>query len=67
MPVFGFLIVYLYPCRALDSILHFMLVWYHCTLTIRESILVVNGSRIKGWWRIIHFLTSITTGILVVW
>ncbi|KAJ6216541.1 hypothetical protein RDWZM_007698 [Blomia tropicalis] len=53
--------------RALDSILHFMLVWYHCTLTIRESILVVNGSRIKGWWRAIHFLTSITTGILVVW
>lgn len=53
--------------RALDSILHFMLVWYHCTLTIRESILVVNGSRIKGWWRVIHFLTSITTGVLVVW
>lgn len=44
-----------------------MLVWYHCTLTIRESILVVNGSRIKGWWRAIHFLTSITTGVLVVW
>lgn len=53
--------------RALDSLLHFMLVWYHCTLTIRESILVVNGSRIKGWWRVIHFLTSITTGVLVVW
>lgn len=53
--------------RALDSILHFMLVWYHCTLTIRESILVVNGSRIKGWWRVIHFLTSITTGVMVVW
>lgn len=53
--------------RVLDSILHFMLVWYHCTLTIRESILVVNGSRIKGWWRIIHFLLSITTGVMVVW
>ena len=53
--------------RALDSILHFLLVWYHCTLTIRESILVINGSRIKGWWRLIHFLTTVTTGLLVVW
>lgn len=34
--------------RFVDAILHFLLVWYHCTLTIRESILIVNGSRIKG-------------------
>ncbi|PRD31285.1 UNVERIFIED_CONTAM: transmembrane protein [Trichonephila clavipes] len=35
----------IFSYRALDAILHFLLVWYYCTLTIRESILVVNGSR----------------------
>ena len=33
--------------RALDSLYMFLIVWYYCTLTIRESILKVNGSRIK--------------------
>lgn len=31
--------------RFLDAILNFLLVWYYCTLTIRESILITNGSR----------------------
>ena len=35
--------------RFWETILTFLLVWYYCTLTIRESILTVNGSRIKGW------------------
>ena len=34
---------------VLDLLFMFLLVWYYCTLTIRESILKVNGSRIKGW------------------
>lgn len=31
--------------RALDALFNFLLVWYYCTLTIRESILITNGSR----------------------
>ncbi|XP_054155550.1 ion channel TACAN-like [Oppia nitens] len=57
----------IFQSRVCDAILHFLLVWYHCTLTIRESILVVNGSRIKGWWRTLHFLTTILAGVMVVW
>ncbi|GBM87522.1 Transmembrane protein 120 [Araneus ventricosus] len=53
--------------RSLDAILHFLLVWYYCTLTIRESILVVNGSRIKGWWRLHHFIATLLTGVLILW
>lgn len=45
----------------------FLLVWYYCTLTIRESILKVNGSRIKGWWRFHHFLSTVVSGVLLVW
>ncbi|OXA52810.1 transmembrane protein 120 homolog [Folsomia candida] len=53
--------------RVLDLIFMFMLVWYYCTLTIRESILKVNGSRIKGWWRAHHFISTVLAGVLLIW
>ena len=53
--------------RALDALFHFLLVWYYCTLTIRESILVVNGSKIQFWWRLHHFLSILTTSIILIW
>lgn len=28
-----------------DAVFNFLLVWYYCTLTIRESILINNGSK----------------------
>lgn len=52
---------------ALDKICMFLIVWYYCTLTIRESILIVNGSRIKGWWRFHHFISVVAGGIMLVW
>ncbi|GFR27571.1 transmembrane protein 120A [Trichonephila clavata] len=61
------LLTYLPVDQTLDAILHFLLVWYYCTLTIRESILVVNGSRIKGWWRLHHFIATGLTGVLILW
>ncbi len=36
-----------FQTRVLDLSFYFLTVWYYCTLTIRESILKVNGSRIK--------------------
>lgn len=53
--------------KALDAALQFLLVWYHCTLTIRESILIANGSRIHGWWRALQFITTIQAGIIILW
>ncbi|XP_073956351.1 transmembrane protein 120 homolog isoform X3 [Choristoneura fumiferana] len=53
--------------RPLQLILIFLLVWYYCTLTIRESILKVNGSRIKGWWRLHHFISTAVAGVLLIW
>ncbi|CAG0915279.1 unnamed protein product [Notodromas monacha] len=50
-----------------DLLFMFLLVWYYCTLTIRESILRVNGSRIKGWWRLHHFIATVMSGVLLVW
>lgn len=53
--------------RALELAFIFLLVWYYCTLTIRESILKVNGSRIKGWWRAHHFISTVCAGVLLIW
>uniref|UniRef100_A0A8D9B3M7 Transmembrane protein 120 homolog n=1 Tax=Cacopsylla melanoneura TaxID=428564 RepID=A0A8D9B3M7_9HEMI len=53
--------------RALELVFMFLLVWYYCTLTIRESILKVNGSRIKGWWRTHHFISTVCSGVLLIW
>ncbi|XP_046396512.1 transmembrane protein 120 homolog [Ischnura elegans] len=53
--------------RALELAFMFLLVWYYCTLTIRESILKVNGSRIKGWWRLHHFISTVLAGVLLIW
>ncbi|RWS25020.1 transmembrane protein 120A-like protein [Leptotrombidium deliense] len=56
----------LFSYRAIDAVLHFLMVWYHCTLTIRESILISNGSRIKGWWRTFQFINTVNAGIMIV-
>jgi len=58
---------YFFNYLVLDKIGMFLIVWYYCTLTIRESILIVNGSRIKGWWRFHHFVSVVAGGILLVW
>ncbi|XP_014670146.1 PREDICTED: transmembrane protein 120 homolog [Priapulus caudatus] len=53
--------------RVLDAIFLFLLVWYYCTLTIRESILQVNGSRVKGWWRAHHYISTVLSGLIITW
>lgn len=61
------LLNFLIRFRPLELSYIFLLVWYYCTLTIRESILKVNGSRIRGWWRLHHFLSTVAAGILLIW
>jgi hypothetical protein len=53
--------------RALDALFHFLLVWYYCTLTIRESILAVNGTKIQLWWRLHHFISTACACIVLLW
>lgn len=51
----------------LDSIFHLLIVWYYCTLTIRERILMQNGSRIKGWWATYHFILTVEAAVMLIW
>ncbi|CAH8488296.1 unnamed protein product [Schistosoma turkestanicum] len=63
----AFLLYFFVQNRIVDTIFHALLVWYYCTLTIRERILIANGSRIKGWWNIVHFLSTASSGIILIW
>ncbi|XP_050002329.1 transmembrane protein 120B isoform X3 [Alexandromys fortis] len=53
--------------RVTDEIFNFLLVWYYCTLTIRESVLISNGSRIKGWWVSHHYVSTFLSGVMLTW
>ncbi|KJH44924.1 TMPIT-like protein [Dictyocaulus viviparus] len=57
----------LFPLRVMDSLANFLMVWYYCTLTIRENILTINGSRIKGWWVMHHYFSCVLSGIVLTW
>ncbi|XP_048412158.1 transmembrane protein 120B isoform X2 [Stegostoma tigrinum] len=52
---------------VIDEIFNFLLVWYYCTLTIRESVLISNGSRIKGWWVSHHYVSTFLSGVMLTW
>ncbi|KAK6039671.1 hypothetical protein COOONC_22824 [Cooperia oncophora] len=51
----------------MDSICHFLMVWYYCTLTIRESILIINGSKLGSWWVAHHYLACVIGGVALTW
>uniref|UniRef100_A0A8C9TV78 Transmembrane protein 120Ab n=1 Tax=Scleropages formosus TaxID=113540 RepID=A0A8C9TV78_SCLFO len=53
--------------RIVDALFNFLLVWYYSTLTIRESILISNGSRIKGWWVLHHYISAFLSGVILTW
>lgn len=58
---------YFVVCRPLESAFIILLLWYYCSLTIRESILKLNGSKIKLWWRLHHFFAIAACGVLLMW
>lgn len=53
--------------RWLHMILQLALTTYYATLAIRENILRVNGSNIKPWWVLHHYLTMMQGVLLLTW
>ncbi|CAJ0580844.1 unnamed protein product, partial [Mesorhabditis spiculigera] len=56
-----------FPSRPLDLLCHFLMVWYYCTLTIRESILRLNGSQMHWWWVAHHYFATAICAVAVTW
>ena len=57
----------IYFHRLAEALHLFLLLWFYCTLTVRESILVVNGSRIRGWWVMHHYISAFLVGVHIIW
>ncbi|XP_046840933.1 transmembrane protein 120B-like [Xenia sp. Carnegie-2017] len=53
--------------RFTDALFHAVLLWYYSSLTLQEHILLVNGSRIKNWWILHHYLSILLSGFLLIW
>lgn len=50
-----------------DMLHYFFLLYTYSTITLREHILQVNGSRIRTWWLFHHYLSIALTGTLLIW
>ncbi|TPX34702.1 hypothetical protein SmJEL517_g02678 [Synchytrium microbalum] len=53
--------------RVVDALHSFVLLYYYSTVTLRELILLVNGSRIRNWWLMHHVLSVVLMGAIVIW
>eukprot|EP01136_Pigoraptor_vietnamica_P020799 Opistho-1_new@70190 len=53
--------------RLMDAVFNVLLVWYYCTITLREHILLANGSRIRGWWLTHHYLSITLSAVFLIW
>lgn len=53
--------------RWLHMILQLALSCYYVALAVRENILRVNGSNIRAWWIIHHYLTMMQGVVLLTW
>ncbi|KAI5167500.1 hypothetical protein NEIG_01788 [Nematocida sp. ERTm5] len=51
--------------KIMDTIQILIQIYIYSTLTIREHILINNGSNIKMWWIIHHYICIIITGMML--
>jgi len=51
----------------LKCLLQMWSMFYFASLALRENILLANGSHIRRWWIIHHYLSAILSFILLVW
>ncbi|KAK4532581.1 hypothetical protein CCYA_CCYA13G3438 [Cyanidiococcus yangmingshanensis] len=48
-------------------LLQLFIAYYYSALALRESVLVANGSNIRRWWRLHHYLSLILAVVVLTW
>eukprot|EP00042_Codosiga_hollandica_P041019 m.362053 g.362053 ORF g.362053 m.362053 type:complete len:333 (-) comp56012_c0_seq1:130-1128(-) len=61
------LLCMIFQIKFLDSIFQAVLVWFYMTITLREHVLIVNGSKIMHWWLVHHYLAILLSCIILTW
>ena len=54
-------------CRLLDIVFQVLLVWFYSVATLREHILIANGSRIMAWWLMHHYFAIAFSVVMLTW
>lgn len=49
------------------TLTHLWLLYYYVSLALRENILRVNGSSIRGWWLWHHYLSACMSMLILTW
>jgi hypothetical protein len=65
--VLSLLNIFVFHFLIMDLLQYFFLLYFYCSMTIREHILLVNGSKIRSWWLIHHYLSILLTGTVLIW
>lgn len=63
--ILTFLNLFVIKSKIFDTIQILTQMYIYSTLTIREHILINNGSHIKKWWIIHHYICIIITGMML--
>lgn len=62
------ILLYLFPSsEMLVTAWQIWLLYYYTTLALRENILKVNGSNIKAWWIMHHYLSITGSFTMLLW
>ncbi|KAA8491451.1 Transmembrane protein [Porphyridium purpureum] len=59
--------LYFHNNRWLHMLFQLFLAYYYVNLSLRENILRHNGSNIKEWWIVHHYVSMIDAVVLVTW
>ncbi|KYQ88186.1 transmembrane protein [Tieghemostelium lacteum] len=61
-------LLYLYPDRSfVTTSWQIWLLYYYVTLALRENILLVNGSKIRNWWIMHHYISIVGSLTNLLW
>lgn len=50
-----------------SALVHCVSVWYYFAITLRELILMTNGSKINWWWLLHHYCSIIIALLFLIW
>lgn len=59
--------LFIFKNRILDILYIFLILYYFSSVTLREHILLVNGSRIRSWWLGHHYSSVILSCTILLW
>jgi len=65
--IFSSVLLFLGRTRWMEILFQCWLVYYFVSLSLRENILQVNGSRIKDWWIFHHYISIVVSITWLTW